>query len=78
VLSPFFFYNFSLERLSRPCKENVHSIRTNIIHPQKQNSRNMNEVQVQYKMKQEPKYTEILTVSCGFRLKTEFHKNHKV
>jgi hypothetical protein len=38
----------------------------------------MNEVQVQYKMKQEPKYTEILTVSCGFRLKTEFHKNHKV
>jgi hypothetical protein len=37
----------------------VYHIRTNITHPQKQNSKNKNEVQVHCNMKQEPKYTEI-------------------
>jgi hypothetical protein len=72
-----FFWNFSLERLSRPYKKNVYTIRTNITVPQKQNSRNKNEVQVQYNMKQEQKCIEIQsTVSWGSS--QQAYTNHKL
>jgi hypothetical protein len=74
---PLFFWNFSLERLSRPYKKNVYTIRTNITVPQKQNSRNKNEVQVQYNMKQEQKCIEIQsTVSWGSS--QQAYTNHKL